>query len=248
MTAQSPGPASERIANGINAMGATLNYWLGRSSLSHEQMAAIAAWAIGEAGLVESTTLSRARNCKLPYGMSIRALLALGAANEAIWRWHAQGADAAVNKFGPFQSWGVREGNIKGATWLHCPDDPDEPLAFADFCELQAGLLQLPYLPGHVLSPTSARERSDRLSELLNQVIADAGLKPRDGLVALTAAYPVSDKRRQNRLTDLVIGKTVLGPGELERELLAIAEAIRVMRRLAPGSYGPSELHAELRG
>jgi hypothetical protein len=248
MTAQSPTPASERIANGIKAMGATLNYWLGRSSLSHDQMAAIAAWAIGEAGLVENTTLSRARNGKLPYGMSIRALLALGAANEAIWRWQVQGADAAINRFGPFQAWGVREGNVNGAIWLHHPDHPDEPLTFADLCELQAGLLELPYLPGHVLSPTSARERSDRLSELLNQVIADAGLKPRDGLVALTAAYPVADTRRQNRLMDLVIGKTALGPGEMERELLAIAEAIRVMRRLPPGSYGASELHAELRG
>lgn len=246
MTATSLTPASDRIKAGIKAMAATLNYWLAKSSLSHEQMAAIAAWAVGEPKLVENTTLSRARNGKLPYGMSLRALLALGAANDAIHRWHTEGADVAIKRHGPFQVWGVGEGNINGAAWLHHPEHPDEPLQFADFCEVQTGLLELPYLPGHVLSPQVAREQSDRLSQLLNQLISDAGLSPRDGLSALLTAYPVSSVRRQNRLRDLVVGRTQLAPGELERELLAIAEAVRVMRQLELGSYGPAELRAEL--
>lgn len=227
-------------------MVALLNYWLGRSSLSHPQMAAIAAWGLGEDGFIENTTLSRAKNGKLPMGCSLRALLAFGAANHVIWLWQTSGPEACIRDYGPFQAWGVREASLVAAQWLPHPDHPDEPLEFADLCEVQAGLMVIPYLPENVLSPSRAIEASDRLSDLLNRVIGDAGLSARDGLVALLAAYPVEQARRQSRLRALVIGTARLSAGELQTELLAVAEAIRVLRKLPVGSYGPSELLTEL--
>lgn len=39
--------ASERHEQGVAALAALLNYWLGRSGMSHDQLVAIAAWGLG---------------------------------------------------------------------------------------------------------------------------------------------------------------------------------------------------------
>ena len=224
-----------------------MNWWLARAGLSHPQLCAVAAWALGEDGIVDGTVLSRARTGKLPYGLSLRALMALAAANEVIHLWQVEGPEAAIKKYGPFQAWGVREATLTGATWLPDPEDAREPLRFADLCEIQVGLLALPYLPEHLLSPGQAAATSDRLADLLNDAIAAAGLSPRAGLAALLQAYPVDDARRRKRLQDLILGADRLTADELPAELLAIAEAIRHLRGLPQGSYGPAELQAELK-
>jgi hypothetical protein len=66
------------------------------------------------------------------------------------------------------------------------------------------------------------------------------------GVRQLLAAYPAADEARRERFQSVILGQVRLTRDELQSELLAIAEAVRVMRGLPLGRYGPAELLAEL--
>ena len=108
------------------------------------------------------------------------------------------------------------------------------------------GRLELPYLGNRLLLPGDQRLTAEHLAELLDRTITAAGLSPMEGIRRLLAAYPTSDDDRRDRFRALLLGETQLTRDELQAELLAIAEAVRVLRGLALGSYGPAELTAEL--
>jgi hypothetical protein len=238
--------ATERHEHGVATMAALMNYWLGRGRLSHARLIAIANWGLSEKGVIDEAVVSRVRNGRQVRGLSWKHLDALAAANQAIWRWQVQGQQRAWAKLGPQTGWGVQEDWLDDAIWLPHPDHPGEPLGYADMAEVLAGYLELPYLSTALLSPGDARRMSDAVAHLLEALIADQGWGPREAVKRLLAAYPIEDPARQQRMAAFVLGQASLTREDLEAELHALAEMIRVVRGLKPGRYGPAELRREL--
>jgi hypothetical protein len=195
---------------------------------------------------LHSPIISRIENDRLSRGCSLKQLLAFGAANGAIWSWQTEGVKAAWARYGPHTDWAVKSEWLDDAIWLPVPDDQTHPLEFADLAEVLVGRLELPYLGAVSLGHADAEAMSGRLSDLLNAAIATQALPPREGLAALMAAYPTRDPNRQSRLMALLMGSGRLSRDELESELYAMAETLRVLRDLPAGSYGPGDLAAEL--
>lgn len=239
-------PATERHEQGIYHLAGLINHWLGRASLSHDQLVTIAGWGLGEPGVIDAAVISRLKNAKQARGASWKHLDAMAAANVAIWFWQVKGPDAARAELGPQSSWGIKDEWLEGAAWLEVPEQPDQPLRFAEMAEVMAGYRLLPYLATAGLTPNEARQASDRLGLLLEATIADRGWGPREAIRQLLEAYPVTDKARQRRLQGLIVGEALLTREELEAELHALAEMLRVVRGLKPGVYGPAEFQAEL--
>lgn len=237
---------SARHELGRNAIAGLINYWLTRSKLSHDQFSAIAAWALGERGLIETTTLSRLRNNRQPRGASYKNLDAFAATNELIWRWKTKGEQETIKRYGLFSGWGVEEEWLTDAVWLPQPDDDKEPLHFAQFAEVMVGLLSLPYLGDAELSPADVTLMNRALLDLLEQLCAERKWGGIRGPQQLLEAYPATDRARRMRFRALIGGEP-LNAGELELELHALAEMVRKVRGLKEGVYGTPELMAELR-
>jgi hypothetical protein len=238
--------ASMRHENGIRQLSAMLNYWLTRSGLAYEQLLAIASWGLNEQGMLDKGTLSRIRKGNRTYGASVRHLDALAAANRAIWLWQVKGQQKAWARLGPHTGWGVKDEWLDTACWLPHPDHPNEPLELGDLAELLVGILDLPYVGPAPLSAKDARTASGELAHLLDRLCAERGWGAMAGLRNLMEVYPVGDRGRQQRMRRVITGEQLLSGDELEGELHALAEMIRVARGLKPGEYGPGELQAEL--
>jgi hypothetical protein len=84
------------------------------------------------------------------------------------------------------------------------------------------------------------------LAQLLDRICGERNWGPMVGARNLMQAYPVGDRGRQQRMRRVIAGEHVLSADELEGELHALAEMIRIIRRLKPGLYGPRELRDEL--
>ena len=238
--------ASQQLVQGHLTFGALISYWRGRSRLSGNQMTAIASWGLGERSWLDSAVISRIENGRQARGCSLKNLLAFDAANAAIHLWQTKGAQACWGRYGPHTVWGVRDEWLSEAIWLPVPDQPQHPLEFSDFAEVLVGRTELPYLGTVSLGDGDAEAMSNRLSDLLNGLLTSSGLGPREGLKALLLAYPTKDPDRQSRLMALVMGNGELSRDELEAELYALAETVRALRDLNPGSYGPGDLAREL--
>lgn len=238
---------TERYEQGVQALAALLNYWLGRSNMSHDQLVAIAGWGIGEAGVIDKAAVSRIRNANQARGAGLKHLDALAAANKAIWLWQTHGERGAWAQLGPHSSWRIRDKWLEDAVWLPRVDETSQPLALGDFANVLAGYEDLPYLMTPNLSPGDAAKINAGLGELLERLAVDQGWGPKTAAQELIAAYPVQDQVRQRRLKAVINGDVQLSVEELETELHALAEMIRVVRELKAGSYGPAELQAELR-
>lgn len=239
-------PATERHERGVAQLAALLNHWLGRAGLSHDQLVAITGWGLGEPGAIDGGVISRVRNARQARGAGWKHLDALAAANEAIWLWQVKGADVARAKLGPPSSWGIKEEWLDQAVWLAVPNEADEPLRLAEMAEVVTGHLVLPYLATTDLSPIAARAANDRLVELVDAVIAKRGLGMKAGLTETLKAYPTTDQARQRRLKAVITGDARLNREELELEMQALAEMLRVLRKLPAGGYGADALRAEL--
>lgn len=237
---------SQQLVQGYMTFGALIRYWRGRSRLSGAQLEAIADWGLGERGWLNTGVLSRIERATQTRGCGLKHLLAFDAANAAIHTWQVRGRQEAWARFGPHTVWGVRDEWLDEAIWLPAPDHPDEAMEFADFAEVLVGRMEVPYLGNVVLRDGDAEAMSSRLSDLLNEAIGDRGLSPRQAMKTLLAAYPTKDSDRQSRLIALVMGSGGLSRDELEAELYAVSEALRDLRGLTPGSYGPGDLAAEL--
>jgi hypothetical protein len=238
--------ASIRHENGVRHLSAMVNYWLSQSGLSYEQLLAIASWGLNEQGMLDKGTLSRIRTGSRAYGASLRHLDAMAAANVAIWLWQTKGEREAHRILGPHSGWGVDEEWLSTASWLPHPDHPNEPLELPDLAELLAGYLDLPYVGPAPLSAKDARAASGALAQLLDELCAARGWGAMAGLRNLMEAYPVNDRGRQQRMRRVITGEVVLSAEQLEGELHALAEMIRVAKGLKAGEYGPGELQAEL--
>lgn len=243
VTSTSPRPVSKRHEQGRSYLASLVNYWLRRSELSHENLARIADWGCGEAGLLGASQVSHIRNRNLARGISARNLEGMAGANLAIWLWATKGEAGAKQRLGSHTSWKVESEWLDGAIWLPAPEHDTEPLTFGDFAELSVGLLTLPYLEQVALSPSEGVELSQRLSELLNALAG--GGTPAEGIARVQKAYPITDPVRQRRLRDLLLGEHWTRE-ELEEELFALAVAVNTLRCLPEGSYKPADLHAEL--
>lgn len=239
-----PRPVTQRHEQGRSYLALLVNYWMKRSELSHDQMARIADWGLGEAGWLSAPQLSHIRNRQLARGVSARNLEGLYGANRAIWLWQTQGQPAALRELGPHSSWRVDPESLDGAIWLPKAADDTAPLSYGDFAEINAGhQLQLPYLQDVALSPSEGADLSQRLYGLLND-LAGPG-RPADGIARVLAAYPVADPERQRRIRDLMLGEWLTSE-ELEQELLALAQTISTLRGVPADHYTPADLHSEL--
>jgi len=241
--------ASRRHVAGRQHLSAALNFWLARSGLSHEQLGAIADWAMSEKGWLSSPQISHLRNGSVGKP-SHKNLDAIGGANEAIWLWQRRGPEVCLRRYGPHSAYRIQPEWLDGASWLHHPEHTDEALNYADFCDLQAGYLTLPYLGEINLSPSEAKILSQALADLFDRLaqerLAD-GQTMRQALEAVLAAYPQSAGiDRRNHLRDVILGTADYSKAELEKELFMLAETVRTLRGLPEGGYGPGELHAEL--
>jgi hypothetical protein len=234
---------------GRQHLSAVLNFWLARSGLSHEQLGSIADWALSEKGWLSSPQLSHLRNGSV-VKPSHRNLDALGGANEAIWLWQRRGEQVCMRRYGPHSAYRIEDQLLNNAIWLHHPEHTDEALNYADFCDLQAGYLVLPYLGEVNLSPSEARALSQALADLFDRLAQERlaqGQTMREALDAVLAAYPSSASRdRRDHLRSVILGTADYSKAELEKELFMLAETVRTLRGLREGEYGPAELHAEL--
>lgn len=240
-------PYAERLEQGVTTMAALLNQWIGASGFTHQQLVNVAAWGLGEQGVIDTTIISNLKNAKKPKGPSWRVADALAAANEAIWLWHTQGPSAALAKLGPHSSYGITAKCLDDAVWMPAPEDPDQPLRLGHFASIMTGRLELPYLVTIGMTPREARLFSDALARTLNQAIVDSGLGAMDGIAWLMRLYPVTEKQRQGRMKRLILGEIRLTHEQLTTEMPAIAAMLREVRGLSPKSYGPAELRDELR-
>jgi hypothetical protein len=107
-----------------------------------------------------------------------------------------------------------------------------------------AGRLLLPYLNAGIASPSQAQVMNDQLAVLLDEIALEHGWSPRAALRHFADAYPAQDTARQQRLKLVVMGDQRLMADELEGELPALAEMIRVVRGLEV--FTPAELEQEL--
>lgn len=242
-TTPRPRHVTLRHEQGRSYLGTVLNYWMRRSDLTHQQMARIADWGLGEGGLLSPSQISHLRNRNILRGASPRNLDGLVGANRAIHLWHTEGQEGAWRKLGPHPAWRVEREWLDGAIWLARPDDETQPLTYGDFAELSVGYLTLPYLGEVSLSPTEWSDLSLRLNQLLNSLAT--GGTPMEGIARVVAAYPIQDPARQARLRDLLLGATWTRE-ELETELYALAVLVATLRGIPVSDYGPTQLHAEL--
>ena len=235
---------SRRHEKGRIHLAGVINWWLGRSKLSHDQVAAIVHWALREPGSLGSSQLSHLRNARIlrPGVMMFEALAAL---NMAIYRWHKKGQEACLKLYGPFSSFGIEPAWLDDAIWLEHPDHPREPLVFGDFAEIFAGYLTLPGV-GVQLTQIDGPDLSRRLSGLLRDHCQAAGWGMEDAISHIFAAYPTDDANRRQRLVMVTLGQLDYTSEELEDELPDLASMIAALRQQPADSYGPSELQVEL--
>ena len=232
---------SRRRERGIAHAASAINYWLARSEMSAEILSAISSWGLGEKSGLISSNISHLRNARVSR-LNLTVLEGLSAANLAIWRWHTQGAEDSLRALGPLSTWQVRPEWLNRAIWLHHPDDSTDPLQFADWAELFAGILTLDYV-GLSLAPSE--DLSPALAQLLGQLTASAGTIM-DGLEAIKQAYPVNDRDRVNLLLDVVTGRRNYTRDELETELASLALTVSRLQGEEDGSLSPEGLHALL--
>ena len=241
--------ASRRHVQGRQHLSAVVNFWLAKANLSHEQLGSIADWAMSEKGWLSSPQISHLRNGSV-VKPSHKNLDALGGANEAIWRWQQRGPEECMRRYGPHSAYRIQEAWLSNAVWLHHPEQTDKALNFADFCDLTACYLVLPYLGEVNLSPSEARSLSQALADLFDRLAQEQmgeGQTMRQALDAVLSAYPSSATRdRRDHLRDVILGTADYSKAELEKELFFLAETVRSLRGLPEGEYGPAELHAEL--
>jgi len=234
----------ERLEHGVQSLAALLNYWLARSSLSHDQLTAILDWGMGERSMFYGGTISRIRNGYQKRGAGLQHLDAMAQGNKAIWAWQVLGEEAAITTFGPYAGWGVQPAWIRKAIWLPKADDEKAPLNVGDLALLLAGRLELPYLSGVFISPAETRRMNEGLGKLFDGIARERRWSPREALAEFLKAYPSTDRVRQQRLKALVMGEETLSLSELEGELAALAELVGQIR--GQKFYSPGDLQAEL--
>jgi hypothetical protein len=239
-------PLTLRMDRGRSDLAQLLTYWLRTSGLAARNLELLTDWAVGERGWLANDKITRIRQAEQQRGAGLRQLVAMGEVNQALHLADTQGVAAAVQRYGPFTKWGVKESWLEGRRWLPADDDPSQPLLYEDFACVMVGQLQLPYLAGGALPSAPPDRLSVALSDLLNAAMTDRGLNARDGIRELLAAYPTNERSRRSQLQDLILGATSWDRDEIEAELCAVAEALRVMRRLPVGGYGPGHLAQEL--
>jgi hypothetical protein len=232
------------LERGAHWLPELLDYWVSRSGRTTRQMASIANWGLGERSPMAHSIINRVVNRKLR--VSIPALIGMEACNRAIWLWHTKGQQGAWAELGPHGTWHIKAEWLEESIWLPVPDDETHPLDLSDFVDVLVGRLELPYLGNRLLLPGQRELGGEHLPALLDRAITAAGLGPMDGVRRLLAAYPAADDDRRERFRGVMLGEVQLTPDELKEELLAIAEAIRMLRGLPLGEYGPDDLRTEL--
>jgi hypothetical protein len=235
---------AKRMSNGRAHFASALNWWLAKCDYSHAQIGALADWALAQDGWLISSQISHLRNNHVRQPSFIN-LEALGAVNEALAMWHAEGPRETFHRYGPFGDSQLTEELLDRGQCLKHPKT-DQPLDFAGFCELFVGRIKLPYASSVNLSGHEARRLSEELGVLLDQLAAETGLTPRDAITEVLRHYPVEDKARVTRLRSVLLGMEVYSQSQVETELFAISELVAGLRGLPAGSYGPQELFAEL--
>jgi len=233
-----------RHAIGRAHFGEVLGWWFAKGKLSHKRIEMISTWIHRDRNVVASSQVSHIRNATLanPNWVLIEGIANV---NTAIHLWQTSGPRECFRVYGPFGKGIEGEAAMDEAIWLPLPNE-DQPLRFRHWCEIFAGMLELPYVDEVIISPGSASRLNEELAALLERVILQSGLTFRDGLQRFMGFYPVTDESRRSRLQSYAMGREVLETEQIRLELASIATAIERMRDLEPGSYGPQNLWREM--
>lgn len=237
-------PATDRHNHGRAHLAHALNHWLSRGSLSNRQLARIADWGMEERGWLADTRVTDLRRNKFAKSLVTGYCDALGVANQAIWRWQTQGADAALAALGPPEAYRVKTEWLNGATWLAHPEYPAEPLGPADWFEIASGYLHLDYVASPVLAPREGPMITEEFCDLVMGLMPE--LSTRDRLRKILKAYPVSDVDRREKLASALQGISTYSSEEFQDELFSLSRIVIALRGLSSRDYGPVELYAEL--
>lgn len=238
-------PATDRHNHGRAHLGHAVNYWLGRAGLTTRQLSRIADWGMDERGWLADSKIAELRRNRFGRPLSTSYCDALGAANQAIWRWQAKGEEAAVASLGLPDVYQVKREWLSQACWLKHPDYPEEPLTPADWFEIATGHMELDYVKSPVLAPNEGVQITDELCHLLLSLVPE-DLPQRDKLRTVLKAYPVSDVERRERLGACLLGSASYSSEDFEAELYSLAQLVRHLRGVSARDYGPVELYAEL--
>ena len=239
-------PATDRHNHGRAHLGHACNYWLGRSQLTTRQLSRIADWGMDEKGWLADSKIAELRRNGFLRPLSTSYCDALGAANQAIWRWQVQGPDATIAKLGLPETYRVQREWLNGAHWLAHPDYPDEPLGPADWFEIATGHLELDYVQSPVLAPNEGPMITEELCQLLLSLVPP-DMATRDRLRAILKVYPVADTDRRERLGNALQGVSTYSSEDFEAELFAFGQIVRHLRGgVSARDYGPCELYSEL--
>lgn len=237
-----------RHEEGQREFSRLLKYWLKSSDLTLRQFCCICHWAAGEPNWITSGPLSRLINGEVQKIPLVKLDL-FSVTNHAIWTWKVEGSLKATEIFGPLEQWMVKSEYLEGAIWLPGCRDEESPLQLGGFSEIVCRKLSLPYLPEES-DPSEDGNMSEALSILLNELVLNLGLSPREGLDALIDALPPSDSYSQDEVSKDFVRKILMGANfsasVVERELPRLAPMVESLRGLPKGSYGPPNLRGEL--
>lgn len=229
----------DRRVRGVQTISGLMNVLLSRCDWRHGSLAAVANWVSGEQSPLHTTQISRMRNGMTAKPPTLAQLDALAEVNAAIWLWRTEGAEAAIERYGPPSSWGVETEWLDRAEFLPSAADPSQPLNLGEMVMVLAGRLTLPYLTPWDVGRGDGGRICAGISALLEQIAQDQGWGPGKAAREFGAAYPSTDRNRQKRLIELINGRQ-LRTDELPTELPALAEMIRRVWNLE--SYGPVDL------
>lgn len=217
----------ERYAAARQHTAAAVEFWLRRSSLTHAKASALSGWVCGGDTCLQTSQLSFLRNAKAAFPQ-FKLMEGLATATEACWRWKTQGPEACRKLWGPMPRQ-LSPAVMDGTVFLWHPDHPEgtEPLRFADWCELFAGYLRLPYVDAEDrITAANAQQVSDQIGRYLEQWLLASGLGLRGGFAELVRLYPDTDPRRIEKLRQVVSGLASFDADELEDGRLALSELL----------------------
>lgn len=218
--------ALKRHHEGRQHLANAILYWLKRSSLSHGQMAAIAAWYSDDDDLLHTSQISKLRNggLKTPF---LKCFEGLEAANLAMAGWHQEGPQVMCRRHGPLPR-EVTADEMSQTIWLPDPVT-GKPLDFCGFTQVFIGRIKLPGITALEVSSGEARAISEVIgAELDAWLAAQGGLRngwPPFERELAAHGVPVESIAQ---LRAVVVGSGAYDPEQLQAELPHVVSALNL--------------------
>ena len=166
---------------------------LGRllQEVSHPEMAALADWALNEAGCLHTSQLSHLRNAKMRM-LGVKSIDALGAINVAAFRFKTD-RHGSFKELNTAQTTARIEEILERFEPLLVPETGD-PVNAGDLMMIYLGYLKLD-LPGLTEEETKSWDvAADKLGPWIEDLLEEKGIRLRDGVSQVKSAWAGPDK------------------------------------------------------